>query len=146
MSGLALVLHQFRYDQRIFWRNPPSVFFTVMLPVIFLVIFAAIFGNDTLHQLGGIKVTTYYVPGFVTLAVISATLVNLAINLTVLREMGILKRVRGTPLPAWAFIVGKVGNAIVIALTMLVVITAFGAVIYGVEIPWARLPAVLVTL
>ena len=31
---MSLVLHQFRYDQKAFWRNPASVFFTVMFPVI----------------------------------------------------------------------------------------------------------------
>ena len=53
MSGLALAAHQFRFDQKTFWRNPASVFFTVMLPVIFLLIFATIFGNDRIDELGG---------------------------------------------------------------------------------------------
>ena len=53
MSGVALALHQFRFDQKTFWRNPASVFFTVMLPVIFLLIFATIFGNDRIEELGG---------------------------------------------------------------------------------------------
>ena len=42
-----LVLHQFRYDQKAFWRNPASVFFTVMFPVILLLIFATVFGGQT---------------------------------------------------------------------------------------------------
>ncbi len=46
MSSSALALHQFRYDQRVFWRNPASVFFTVMFPVIFLLLFAGLFGNQ----------------------------------------------------------------------------------------------------
>src|ERR687894_269618 len=53
MTGLALVGHQFRYDQKTFWRNPASVFFTVMLPLIFLFIFATIFGNETVDERGG---------------------------------------------------------------------------------------------
>ena len=32
MSGVALVLHQFRFDQKVFWRNPAAVFFTAALP------------------------------------------------------------------------------------------------------------------
>ncbi len=146
MSAIALARHQFRYDQKIFWRNPASVFFTVLLPVIFLLIFATIFGNDTIDELGGIKTTTYYVPAIITLAVISATTQSLAISLTVDRENGILKRTRGTPLPTWVFIAGRVGNAIVVSVLALVVVAAIGRIIYGVEIPWERLPAVLVTL
>jgi ABC-2 type transport system permease protein len=146
MSPLALVSHQFRYDQKIFWRDPASVFFTVMLPVIFLLIFATIFGNETIEERGGVKTTTYYVPAIITLAVVSATLVSLAIQLTEARENGILKRGRGTPMPAWVFIGGRVGNSIVISVLMLVLLTALGWAIYGVDVPWDRLPAVLVTL
>ena len=51
MSGAALVFHQFRYDQKTFWRDPASVFFTVLLPLIFLFIFATIFGNETIEEL-----------------------------------------------------------------------------------------------
>lgn len=146
MSSAALVLHQFRYDQKTFWRNPASVFFTVLLPLIFLFIFATIFGNDEIEELGGVKTTTYYVPAILTLAVISATMVSPAISITGDRETGVLKRVRGTPLPSWVFIAGRVGNALVISLLMLVVVTLLGRIVYGVTIPTETLPAVLVTL
>jgi ABC-2 type transport system permease protein len=146
MSAAALALHQFRYDQKTFWRNPASIFFTVLLPLIFLVIFSTIFGNEEIEELGGIKTTTYYVPAIITLAVVSATTQSLAIRLTVDRENGILKRVRGTPLPASVFIAGRIGNAIVVSVLGLLVVAAIGRIAYGVEIPWERLPAVLVTL
>ncbi len=146
MSAVALVRHQFRFDQKTFWRNPASVFFTVLLPVMFLLIFATIFGNDTIEELGGIKTTTYYVPAIITLAVVSATTQSLAISLTVDRENGILKRTRGTPLPTWVFIAGRVGNAVVVSVLSLIVVAVIGRVLYGVDIPWERLPAVLVTL
>ena len=146
MSAPALVLHQFRYDQKTFWRNPASVFFTVLLPIIFLFIFATIFGNDEIEELGGIKTTTYYVPAILSLAVISATMVSPAISITADRETGVLKRVRGTPLPSWVFIAGRVGNALVISVLMAVIVTVLGRIVYGVSIPDETLPAVLVTL
>lgn len=146
MRSISLALHEFRFAQKVFWRNPASVFFTALLPVLFLVIFAAIFGSDEIAELGGVKVTTYYIPAIVTLAVISATMVNLAMNVTIAREQGLLKRGRGTPLPPWVFIVGRVGNAIVISAVMLVVVTLIGKLLYDAPIPWDRIPAVLVTL
>ena len=146
MSAAALALHQFRYDQKTFWRNPASVFFTALLPVIFLLIFATIFGNDVIDELGGVKTTTYYVPAIITLAVVSATTQSLAISLAIDRENGLLKRTRGTPLPSSVFIAGRVGNAIVVSVLSLILLAAIGRVVYGVEIPWERLPAVLVTL
>lgn len=146
MNALRLVLHEFKYTQKVFWRNPASVFFTAMLPVIFMLIFATIFGNDKIETLGNLPTTTYYVPAIVTLAVVSATMVSLATNLTIAREAGLLKRGRGTPLPPWVFIAGRVGNSIVISVLMVVVITVIGKVLYGAPVPWDRLPAVIVTL
>jgi ABC-2 type transport system permease protein len=148
LSGAALALHQFRFDQKTFWRNPASVFFTVAFPVMFLVIFDLVFGNgNRIHIQGvGVSVSTYYVPAIITLAVISATFQNLAMSVTIDREFGILKRGRGTPLPDWVFFAGRIGNSLVVSLVMLVLLAAIGRIAYGVSIPWDRAPAVLVTL
>jgi ABC-2 type transport system permease protein len=146
MRSFSLALHEFRFAQKVFWRNPASVFFTALLPVLFLLIFATIFGDQHIDELDGLKVTTYYIPAIVTLAVISATMVNLAMNVTIAREAGLLKRGRGTPLPPWVFIAGRIGNAIVISAVMVVVVTLIGKLLYDAPIPWERIPAVIVTL
>ncbi len=146
MTGLALVLHQFRYDQKAFRRNPASLFFTVAFPVILLLIFATVFGGQTVNVRGGIKTTAYYVPAIITLSVVSATMQSLAMSLVIAREDGRLKRGRGTPMPPWVFIAGRIGNSIVVALMMLALIAAIGRLLYGVAIPWGQLPAILVTL
>jgi ABC-2 type transport system permease protein len=145
MSALALVAHEFRYDQKQFWRSPASVFFTVMLPLIFLFIFATIFGNDEVETLQ-VNTTTYYVPAIISLAVISATTQSLAINLVEARESGVLKRVRGTPLPGWVFIAGRVGNSLVVSVLMVLLVAVIGSLVYDVTIPTDTLPSVLVTL
>ena len=56
MKTLAMIQHQLRFDLLIFRRNPAGTFFTVVLPLIFLVIFTSIFGNNTLEN--GAKVAT----------------------------------------------------------------------------------------
>jgi ABC-2 type transport system permease protein len=146
VNGLALVGHQFRYDQKAFWRNPASVFFTVMFPVIVFLILAVVFNGETVDVRGGVEATTYYVPAIMSLAIISATMQTLAMTLVIAREDGRLKRGRGTPMPPWVFIAGRVGNSIVVALMMLVLLAAIGGVLYGVDVPWDRLPAILLTL
>jgi ABC-2 type transport system permease protein len=145
-AAAQMAVHQFRFDQKAFWRNPTAVFFTIALPLIFLLIFATIFGNDTIEELGDIKTTTYYVPAILTLAIVSATTQSLAISLTTDREAGILKRGRGTPMPNWVFFAGRIGNALVISALMLVIVPLVGRLIYDVSIPWDHLPAVVVTL
>lgn len=146
MSAISLAAHEFRFSQKVFWRNPGSVFFTVLLPVIFLVIFGTIFGSDPIESLGGVPTTTYYVPAIVTLAVVSATMVSLAVNLTSAREAGLLKRGRGTPQPAWVFIAGRVGNAIVVSVLMVVLVTAIGRLLYDAPVPWDHIPEICLTL
>jgi ABC-2 type transport system permease protein len=143
---VTLLLHQLRYDQKVFWRNPPALFFTVMFPVLLLVIFSAIFGDKTIGGSGGIKVTTYYVPAIITLSIVSATMQTLAMSLVIAREDGRLKRGRGTPMPAWVFIAGRIGNSVVVAVIMLCLLAGLGRLFYGVAIPWGRAPDLLLVL
>lgn len=145
MSAAALVFHQFRFEQKVFWRSPAAVFFTVMFPVIFLLLFASLFGDQEIESLG-IDAATYYVPGIITLAVVSATLVNVSMRMVEMRESGRLKRMHGTPLPTWAYFGGRIGNSFVVSVLMVVIVTLLGRVLYGVEIPTETIPALLVTL
>jgi ABC-2 type transport system permease protein len=147
MTGLALVGHQFRFDQKAFWRNPAAVGFTVFFPVLLLVIFGSIFGSDNVEVRGGqIDTDTYYVPAIITMAIISSTMQSLAMSLVIAREDGRLKRGRGTPMPSWVFIAGRVGNSIVTAVMMLALLALIGGLVYGVHFPWDRIPAILLVL
>lgn len=147
MSSIGLVSKWVNSNLKTFWRDPAALFFTAVMPLIFLFIFVTIFGSEKVGPRGEtINYSTYYVPSIVGLGVIMATFQNLAISLTTLREYGILKRVRGTPLPTWIFISGRIGQSIVIALLLVVLIVAIGNIVYGVEIPTQTLPAFLVTI
>ena len=104
MSDARLVAHQLRYDLLVAWRNPQSRFFTMVLPLIFLVLLTTLFGNHAVRVDGHlIKNSTYYVPGIATMGVVSVAFVNLVITITTQRESGVLKRRRSTrptgPLP-----------------------------------------------
>ena len=148
MSPVALVRHQFRYDLLAFFRNGQSRFFTLALPVLFLVIFASVFGNETVRIPGGseVKQTTYYVPGIVTLGVVSAGLMNLVISVVIQRESGVLKRRRATPVPAWVLIAGRALTAVVVSGLIAAILIAIGVVIYGVTLPLRHVPAVVLAV
>jgi ABC-2 type transport system permease protein len=141
---VALVLHQSRYDLRGFLRNRQARFFTLVLPLLFLVIFVGIFGNDKVGP-QNVKASTYYVPGISALAIIAASFVNLVISIVVLREEGILKRRRATPVPAWALIAGRTLMAIGISLTSMLVLLLVGRFAYGVRLPTHTIPGVAIT-
>jgi ABC-2 type transport system permease protein len=141
---LALVLHQAGYDLRGFLRNRQARFFTLVLPLLFLVIFVSVFGNNKLGP-ANVKASTYYVPGLSAMGVIAASFVNLVISITVLREEGILKRRRATPVPAWVLIAGRTLMAIGVSLTTMVVLVLVGRFAYGVRLPTRTIPGVALT-
>ena len=144
MNRLRLVAHQARFDLLGFVRNRQARFFTLILPIIFLVIFVSVFGNDKVGP-QQVKASTYYVPGLAALGVIAASFVNLVISITAQREMGILKRRRATPVPAWVLIAGRALTAIVVALAVMTVLLLLGRFAYGVRLPAETLPGVVVT-
>jgi ABC-2 type transport system permease protein len=139
-----VIAHQFRYDLLAFLRNRQSRFFTLVLPILFLVIFVSVFGN---HKIGpqNVKASTYYVPGIAALAVIAGSFVNLVISVTAQRESGVLKRRRATPVPAWVLIGGRTLTAIVVALTVMTVLLLIGRFAYGVKLPTSTIPGVILT-
>src|ERR1700716_1276296 len=117
-SVTTMTAHQFTYDLRALLRNRQAQFFTLALPVLFLVIFASIFGGHghTVRVAGGrIDTSVSYVPGIITLGIIAAAFVNLVISVTAQRESGVLKRRRATPVPAAALIAGRALTAVVVA-------------------------------
>jgi ABC-2 type transport system permease protein len=140
---LALVLHQARYDVRGFLRNRQARFFTLALPLIFLFIFTGIFGNDTVD---GVPLKTIYVPGISAMAVIAASFINLVISITVLREEGILKRRRATPVPAWVLIAGRTLMAIAVAVTSVVILLLVGRFVFHVHMPVRNIPGFAITV
>ncbi len=147
MSDLALALRQVRYTNKAFWRNPASAFFTFAFPLMFLVIFTALFGNDTVGVFGErISTSTFYVSAIAAFSIITATYTNLAISVVFQRDAGILKRTRGTPLPGWAYLYGRIVHAILVAALLVVIVAAFGAAFYHAKLPSRTLPAFLVTI
>jgi ABC-2 type transport system permease protein len=137
VSDSGLLLLQVRFTNKAFWRNPASAFFTFAFPLMFLVIFTSLLGTGRLEVAPGIFIEQdrYYVAAMGTFAVISATYTNLAISITFSRDAGILKRTRGTPLPAWVYLTGRVVHAVLISLLLVIITAAFGVVFYGAGIP-----------
>src|SRR5256885_15479298 len=103
-DGAPLTWRQYRLERRLFGRNPSAAFFNFLLPLLFLAFFGAIFSGNQSDL-------NVIVPGIAGMAVLSTTFSALAFNLTFLRESGVLKRIRGTPLPTGAYLGGVAANA-----------------------------------
>ncbi len=143
----GLIGHQFHADLRCYWRNTQSVFFTILLPVLFLVILASIFRSATVKVPGGtMKESVYYVPALIAWGLISAAFSNLALSVVRNRESGIYKRRRATPLPASAVIAARAAVAVLTALAITVVMLGIGWAAYGASIPGHTAPAFVLDL
>src|SRR3954462_3374972 len=117
-----------------FWRNPTAAFFNFLFPLILLGLFGAILSG----RQRGLDVI---VPGIAGMAVMSTTFIALAFNMTFLREEGVLKRVRGTPLPAGSYLSGIALSAVTNTVLQISIIVVAGKTLFGVDWPrdWLEL-------
>jgi ABC-2 type transport system permease protein len=134
-----LFVHELRAQQLLFWRSRESAFFTFLLPIIFLVLLGSVYGDE---KLNGINGATYLLAGLIGYGVVATAFAGLAITLVVRRESGVLKRVRGTPLPASVYLSAViVSTLIVIALE---VVTQLLIGTYVLDASWPQSPAAFV--
>ena len=134
-DAVGLAFRQWRLERRMFWRNPSAAFFSFAFPLIFLLLFGAIFNGDR-------KNLEIIVPGIAGMSVMSTTFTALAINITFLRDSGVLKRIRGTPLPSGAYLAGVAANAVTNAAVQLAIVVLAGRLLFGLG--WPREWLVLV--
>jgi len=148
VSTTRLALRQVGYTNKAFWRNPAAAFFTFAFPIMFLIIFTTLFGNNEVQVLPGVSVkqSTFYVAAMSAFAVITACYTNIAITVAFTRDEGVLKRLRGTPMPSWVYLFGRILHSIVIAIILVVIVVLFGKAFYHVDIPGKTMPAFIITL
>jgi ABC-2 type transport system permease protein len=132
-AGLArLGAHQILLEIRQFLRSREQVVFTLGFPVIMLVIFGSIFDG----QLGGgVKYTQYFVTGMVASGLMVTGFQALGIQIPIERDRGVLKRLRGTPMPRSVYFIGKVGMVFAIAMAEVVILLAIAVPAFGVSLP-----------
>ena len=143
----TLVWRQIRYQNTLFWRTPVAAFFTLIFPLMFLVLFNLLF-DDTIEIEGRdpLTIAQFYAPALAAFAAASATYTNIGVGQAIARDEQILKRFRSTPLPPWIYMVGVVGSAIWLAFIATVAMISVGVFAYGLEIYPDRLPAAILTL
>ncbi len=128
MKPLALAWEQYRLERKIFWRNPSAAFFSFVLPLSLLLLVASVFASEP-------KQLDVLIPGIAGMSVMATTFNALALNVTFRREQGILKRVRGTPMPAVSYFAGSLGNAVANALVQVALVVVIGHLLYDVSWP-----------
>lgn len=146
-STAALIVRQTRYQILYFLRVPVALFFTIILPIVMLVLFNALFGDSIITTpQGEWSIRQFYTGGLAAYTAVSATYSNLGNMVPIRRDEGILKRWRSTPLPTWVYLAGLIVSSIVIALVSVLLMLTMGVVMYDLEIDWVKMPAAAVTL
>lgn len=136
MSAIGYTLRQVRFTNKAFWRNPGAWFFTFAFPLMFLVIFTSLLGSGD-ARINGVLINqaTYYVVAMGSFGAITATYTNIAMSVSFQRDAGILKRIRGTPLPGWAYLSARVIHAMVVAFILVAITMAVGVAFYSAHVP-----------
>ncbi len=131
---VVLAWHQYRLERRMFWRNPTAAFFNFFLPLLFLALFGAIFSGNQ-------KDLNVIVPGIAGMSVMATTFSSLTMSITFLREEGVLKRVRGTPLPTGSYLAAVGANSVTNAFLQIGIVVVAGRLFFGIGWPkdWAEL-------
>jgi ABC-2 type transport system permease protein len=143
---VALLAHQARYDIRASLRNPRARFFTFFFPIVLLVIFTGVFGHGhTTIDGTRVKLSRFYVPGILAMSTVVASYANLVISIATLRESGVLKRRRATPVAPAVLIAAQAIATVVIVAIMATLLLVIGKVAYGVGMAPAAIAAIACT-
>ncbi len=142
MTVARLIGRQVRYENTAFWRNPAAAFFTFAFPLIFMVLFNLILAGDE----GSAAAAQFYTPAIITFSIVNACYTSIAMTVSLARDEGILKRVRGTPLPGWAYLIARMLQSVLVALLLVVIVAITGRLFFGVALPLDQLPLLIVVL
>jgi len=134
-SEIRLVASEVGFEQKAFWRNPFAAAFSVGFSVVFLLLLGLSGNSGHIDFLGNVRTVQYYVPGFVAYGVMATCFNVLAITLVNRREMGLLKRLRLSPLPTRVYLAALFANAFIVCVLQVVVLLAIGRVAYDVSLP-----------
>lgn len=146
MPRTGLVLHQVQLNQRSFWRNPESAFFSFAMPLGVLLIFGATSAHDTVPGRDDVDVLTLFVPGILAFAIVVVAYGNLAATVSLQRADGVLKRIRATPLDPAVYLSGQILSVLATTLLISAATIAAGAIAFGAVPRAAAIPQLLVVL
>jgi ABC-2 type transport system permease protein len=131
-SALSLGIRRGGLEIRQFSRQRESVVFTLLFPVILLAIFGSVF-KDTIAP--GVTFSQYFVAGMIASGLVNTGFQALAITIPLERDFGALKRLRGTPMPASSYFIGKAILIFVSMLIQILLLLGFGVLFFGLEVP-----------
>ena len=131
-SSLATGWSRGGIEVRQFMRQRESVVFTLMFPVLLLLIFGSVF---KMNIVPGVTFSQYFVAGMIASGLVNSGFQGLAIAIPLERDDGTLKRLRGTPMPAMAYFIGKAILVVLTTLAQIIMLLLIGVLLFHVKLP-----------
>jgi ABC-2 type transport system permease protein len=132
---MRLFAHQFRVEQKVFWRNRESAVFVFIFPIMLFVLLASVYGGTI--EIDGVKRPAEYalLAGLLSYGAANTAFAGLAITLVIRREAGLLKRLRSTPLPAPVYLGAVVASILLVFAVQTVTLFVIGRLAFGTTFP-----------
>jgi ABC-2 type transport system permease protein len=132
---VKLFRHQLAGEQRLYWRSRELAFFTFLFPLIIFVLLASVYGHDRIKKEHNVPAKEYLLAGILGYGLVSTAFAGLAIVLVIRRESGVLKRLRGTPLPPATYLGSVIASTVIVYAIEAVALILLANVLYDVELP-----------
>jgi ABC-2 type transport system permease protein len=107
---------------KILMRNRQSFYFNLILPVIIMLVFAAVAGTSTVAD--GVRYSDFVVPGLIAMTLMQMAIFSVAFVLTQQKDKGILKRLLATPLRSIDFLGSQVLSRLVISIIQMLLLVS----------------------
>ncbi|MFI8276911.1 ABC transporter permease [Streptomyces sp. NPDC085929] len=129
----ALGLSRGVLEIRQFVRQRDAMIFTFAFPIVFLALFASIFGDSVENT--GVTASQLYAAGMVAAGIMSTSFQSLGISIAVERDEKVLRRLRGTPMPPAAYFLGKVWMVLATGLAETAILLLVGSTLFDLDLP-----------
>ncbi len=130
---MDLALAQGSVELKQFFRTRQALVFTLLFPIMLLVIFGSIFQG--VHLAPGVTLSQYFITGMIAVGIMSPSFQNLAITIPLERDRGVLKRYMGTPMPRWVYFAGKVASVVVLSVISIALLLLVATTFYDIKLP-----------
>jgi ABC-2 type transport system permease protein len=139
---VTVLLHQLAFEQRTFWRSREAAVFIFVFPLLLYVLLGSVYSGE----IDGRPAADVLLAGLFGYGAATTAFAGLAIILVTRREIGLLKRLRATPLPPSTYLAAVVLSTLVVFALQTVALLALGALVFDASMPenWLGLAGLVV--
>jgi ABC-2 type transport system permease protein len=130
---VRLFLHELRNQQLVFWRSKEAALFIFLFPLLLFVLLGSVYSG----KIYGLPAPQALLAGMLGYGCANTAFAGLAIQLVVRRELGILKRLRATPLSATTYIAATLASTLIVFVLQAIALFVLGRILYGTPFPHA---------